>query len=160
MTGGDGRTPGPGVWAGPEPDSWMGTVCNVSAFLAGFSLAAVVVIADGPDHFRWPGVAVLALTVGSVVLILVAQGSRWGAYYYERYSPRWRTAIWALYHGGIVALLVGLGAAMAPRDGAGGQQGLRWAATCVAWSAVVVEVVFTAATLLRRDTGKSKIAPT
>jgi hypothetical protein len=30
----------------------MGTVTNVSAFLAGFSLASVVVIADGPDHFR------------------------------------------------------------------------------------------------------------
>jgi hypothetical protein len=62
-----------------RPDSGMSTVTNVSGFLAGFSLAAVVVIADAPEHFRWPGLAVLALTIASVVLIVVAQASRRGA---------------------------------------------------------------------------------
>ena len=38
-------------------DPWMSPVTSVSAFLAGFSLASVVVIADGPEHFRWPGAA-------------------------------------------------------------------------------------------------------
>jgi hypothetical protein len=92
-------------------DPWMSTVTSVAAFLAGFSLASVVVIADGPEHFRWPGVAALALTIASVVLILAAQGSRRGAYYYERSTEGWRRLIWAMYHGGIIALLVGLGGA-------------------------------------------------
>jgi hypothetical protein len=56
----------------------MSTVTNMSAFLAGFSLAAVVVIVDGSEHFRWPGVALLALAVGSVMLILAVQSSRLG----------------------------------------------------------------------------------
>jgi hypothetical protein len=63
---GDGHT--------PDSDPWMSNVTNVSAFLAGFSLAAVVVIADRPQHFRWPGVAMLALTAGSVALVLAVQG--------------------------------------------------------------------------------------
>ena len=36
-------------------DPWMTTVTSVSGFLAGFSLASVVVIADAPEHFRWSG---------------------------------------------------------------------------------------------------------
>jgi hypothetical protein len=128
----------------------MSTVTSVSAFLAGFSLAAVVVIADAPEHFRWAGVAVLALTIASVVLIVVAQASRLGAYYYERYKDaarsreyreKWRTRIWALYHAGIIALLAGLGAALVPRDGVGGQQGLRWLAACVAGVTAIGEVL-------------------
>ncbi len=89
----------------------------MSAFLAGFSLASVVVIADGPEHFRWPGVAMLALTSASVVLILTAQGSR---YYRKSYREEWRPRIWAAYRVGIFALLVGFGAALAPLEGAAG----------------------------------------
>src|ERR1700730_3617299 len=48
---------------------WMRTVGNVWGFLAGFSLATVVMISDAPDRFRWPGVAALALTIGVVVLV-------------------------------------------------------------------------------------------
>jgi hypothetical protein len=133
-----------------RPDAWMGTVTSVAAFLAGFSLASVVVIADGPDHFRWPGTAALALTIASVVLVWAAQGSRNGAYYYEKYRPHWRRVIWVAYHGGIVALLVGLGAALAPRDGVGPQQGLRWAAAYFAFAAAVVEVGLAFRTVFRK----------
>ena len=62
----------------PRADPWMTTVTNVSAFLAGFSLAGVVVIGSTPGSFRWPGTAALALTIGSVMLVGAAQGSRNG----------------------------------------------------------------------------------
>ena len=141
-------------------DPWMGTVTNVSGFLAGFSLAAVVVIADAPEHFRWPGVAVLALTAASVVLIGTVQWSRNGAHYYERYSERWRRGIWVAYHVGIVALLAGLGAALAPLEGragmpgVAGQQGLRWAALSVAFAAAVLEMFIVIQTLVNRAAGR------
>ena len=134
----------------------MGTVTTVSGFLAGFSLAAVVVIADAPEHFRWPGVAVLALTVASAVLIGTVQWARNGAYYYERYSKRWRHGIWVAYHGGIIALLAGLGAALAPMEGkagtpgVAGQQSLRWAALSVAFAAAFVEMLIVIQTLFNR----------
>jgi hypothetical protein len=77
------------------------------------------------------GVAELALTIASVVLVLAAQGSRRGAYYDEDYHESWRRVIWLAYHGVIVALLAGLAAALAPKEGmagdagVAGQQGLR-----------------------------------
>ena len=136
-------------------DPWMNTVTNMSAFLAGFSLAAVVVIADGSEHFRWPGVALLALAVGSVLLILAVQSSRLGAYDSEDSSQNWRDLIWALYHVGIIALMVGLGAALAPRDGAGEQQGLRWVAAGFAFAAAVLEAVVTVSSWIKEHSGAS-----
>jgi zinc transporter ZupT len=48
----------------------MSTVTNVSGFLAGFSLATAVVIADAPEHFRLcvPRISSAALT-SSVALV-------------------------------------------------------------------------------------------
>jgi hypothetical protein len=137
-------------------DPWMGTVTTVSGFLAGFSLAAVVVIADAPEHFRWPGVAVLALTIASVMLIGAVHASRNGAYYYEHFRMPWRHGIWVLYHGGIMALLAGLGAALAPlggeaeKPGVAGQQVLRWAALGVAFAAVLADMVNVGRTLYQQ----------
>lgn len=140
-----------------EPDWGMSTATSVSAFLAGFSLAAVVLIAGDAGKFRWPGVAALALTIGSVVLIVVAQASRRGAHYWvkypgnekksDMYRDKWRPRLWTLYQVGVIALLAGLGAALAPRDGMGGQQVLRWLAVCVAFLAAIGEalVAFTPA---------------
>jgi hypothetical protein len=71
-------------------DPWASTVNNMSVFLAGFSLASVVVIADGADHFRWPGVAVLILTFASVMLLVSVQEARRAARYYEWNSRKWR----------------------------------------------------------------------
>ena len=132
-------------------DPWMSTVTTVSAFLAGFSLASVVVIADGPEHFRWPGAAALALTIASVLLLAAAQEARRGARYYSRYKARWRRVIWAVYHAGIVMLLAGLGAALPPRPGPGTQLGLRWGAMWVAFAAAAVEFGLSFWVLVRRE---------
>jgi hypothetical protein len=121
-------------------DPWISTVINVSGFLAGFSLASVVVISDGPEHFRWPGVSVLAFTIASVVLLAAAQEARRADRYYKKYKAWWRRVIWAAYHVGIVMLLVGLGAALAPRPGPGMQLGLRWFAMGVAFGSALVEL--------------------
>jgi hypothetical protein len=86
-----------------------------------------------------------------VVLVGAAQGSRNGAYSYQKYRPHWRRVIWVAYHGGIIALAVGLGAALAPRDGAGPQQGRRWAAAYFAFAAAVVEVGLAFRTASRQD---------
>jgi hypothetical protein len=143
-----------------DPDPWMTTVVNVSGFLAGFSLATVVVISDAPEHFRWPGVAVLALAIGAVVLVGAAQLSRKGAYYGGGdFREHRRTVVWVMYHAGAVALLAGLGAALVPLEGkagqagVAGQQGLRWAAACVAFAAAFGEVVFALITLVKRLKG-------
>jgi uncharacterized membrane protein YhaH (DUF805 family) len=122
-------------------DPWMSTVTNVSGFLAGFSLATVVAISDASEHFRWPGWAALGLTIASVVLIVAAQESRQGAYYYEKSTKRARHVIWVLYHVGIIALLAGLGAALAPHGGAGMQVSVRWVAMWGAFLAAFVEVL-------------------
>jgi hypothetical protein len=151
-----GKASGDGDGSKNMADLWIGSVTNVSTFLAGFSLASAVVIADGPEHFRWPGVAVLALTIASVVLIWAVQESRHGARYYEKYSERSRHVIWVAYHVGIIGLLVGLGAARAPRDGVGGQQGLRWAAACVAFSAALGDGAIAVKALVKPDPGTSK----
>jgi hypothetical protein len=132
-------------------DPWIGTVVGVSVFLGGFSLASVVVISDGPQHFRWPGVAVLVLTFASVVLLVSAQEARRASRYYRKYTARWRSGIWGAYHVGIVALLAGLGTALPPRPGEGTQPGLRWAAMWVAFTAAAFEVVFAIWVACRRE---------
>jgi hypothetical protein len=55
-----------------------------------------------------------------------------------------------LYHVGIVALLAGLAAALAPRDGVGGQQALRWVAVCVAFAAAGGEMILVVKTVVGR----------
>ena len=86
------------------------------------------------------------MTVGSALLILAAQASRWGAFYYGGYRTWMRTVIWGAYHVGLVALLAGLGAALAPLEGkagtpgVAGQQFLRWLAVWVAFGAAAFEV--------------------
>jgi hypothetical protein len=95
-------------------DPWISSVVGVSVFLGGFSLASVVVISDAWKDFRWPGTAVLVLTVASVVLLLSAQEARRAARFYTKYKAAWRRAIWVTYHVGIITLLAGLGTALPP----------------------------------------------
>jgi len=132
-------------------DPWVSTVNNMSAFLAGFSLASVVVITDGFEHFRWPGVAVLALTIASVMLLVAVQEARRASRFYEKYSDRWRRVVWLVYHLGIVALLVGLGAALPPPGGVGTQQLLRWVAVWLAFAAAFVEAVLAIRAAIKPD---------
>jgi hypothetical protein len=120
-------------------DPWVSTVGTMSAFLAGFSLASVVVITDGHEHFRWPGAAVLVLTIASVMLLVAVQEARRAARFYGKSSGKWRRGIWLMYHLGIIALLAGLGAALPPLKGVGIQEFLRWFAAWLAFAAAFVE---------------------
>ena len=131
-------------------DPWISTVVGVSVFLGGFSLASVVVISDGSEHFRWPGVAVLVLTVASVVLLLSAQEARRAIRYYKKYKARWRRGIWVAYHVGIIALLAGLGTALPPRPGPGTELDWRWGAMWVAFGAALVELICVGWVLAKR----------
>jgi hypothetical protein len=151
----DGGADGFGGRHKPRDDPWMTTVTNVAGFLAGFSLATVVLIASAPGSFLWPGVAVLALTIASVVLVGAAQWSRNGAYYYEEYRQHWRDMIWFLYHVGVIALLAGVGAALVPKPDAG-QPGLRQAAACIAFVAAFAELTFTFRTPVKRRKERTK----
>jgi hypothetical protein len=120
-------------------DPWVDTVRNMSVFLGGFSLASVVIITDGFEHFRWPGVAVLALTIASVVFLVAGQEGRRAHRSFGKGSGTWRGRIWVVYHLGIVALFAGLGAALPPLGGVGTQQTLRWCAVWLAFAAAFVE---------------------
>jgi hypothetical protein len=121
-------------------DRWKSTITNVSGFLGGFSLASVVVISAGPDSFRWPGWAALVLAIASVLLLAAAQEARRASRQYSERHEGWHRVIWVAYHTGIVALLAGLGAALAPKADAVTQLGLRWGAMWVAFGAAAVEL--------------------
>ena len=123
-------------------DPWMSTVTNVSGFLAGFSLASVVVIAGGPGVFRWPGWAVLALTIASMVLIVAAQESRQGAYYYEKSTKEGALRYMGPVSRGHRCAAGRPGRGWGPAGGAGVQVSLRWVAMWGAFLAAFAEVLF------------------
>ena len=144
-----------------SPDPWAKSVGETAApILAGFSITVVIVVSDDARDFRWPGWAILALTVSAIALIGALQsakyaqglwpganrprGSQWWTHtrYFEL-NPAERITWWAkwtrwFYHLGLAALLAGLAFTLAPPDGAG-QGGLRWAASVLAFFAFAVE---------------------
>jgi hypothetical protein len=132
-------------------DRWKSTITNVSGFLGGFSLASVVVISAGPDSFRWPGWAALVLAIASVLLLAAAQEARRASRQYSERHEGWHRVIWVAYHTGIVALLAGLGAALAPKADAVTQLGLRWGAMWVAFGAAAVELFLAFVSAVRPD---------
>lgn len=134
-----------------SPDLWVKTVGTVAApLLAGFSLASVIAVTDGVDHFRWPGGAVLLLTIASVLLIGAVVYARHAARGYSSHYRGWRRAVWLMYHLGITALLGGLGLALAPKNGVGTQEHLRWAASGIALVACAAEFVNSLSTAVRK----------
>jgi hypothetical protein len=53
---------------------WVDSVGSATLpLLAGFSTASVIVVSDDAANFRWPGAAILALTIAAVVLIAAVQ---------------------------------------------------------------------------------------
>jgi hypothetical protein len=116
------------------------TVINVSGFLAGFSLASIIVMTGDPQKFRWPGLAALFLTIAAVVLILTAQRSQLVVRNPRRYE-KWRGWIFVLYHAGTGILLAGLATALAPQ-GTGTEARLLWVASGIAWAACIVELAY------------------
>lgn len=135
----------PGTIAPGEPGAWT-------------ALIRRSLFTDGAGHFLWPGMAVLTLTIALVVLFVAGQEARRAARYYEKYSPKWRSGIWAVYHVGIVMLLVGLGAALASHPGMGTQRTLRWVSVVLAFVAAFVELILAVRVVwkTRKDTAKGK----
>lgn len=150
----------------------LDAVGNVAApLLAGFSLASVVVIASDPSHFRWPGAAMLALTIAAVLLVNALQCSfharrdLWSADDVRAWwpeldeHPEWEERLrheqdaafrrwqqWSgwttrLYNAGILALLIGLVCVLPPVEG-GSNQVYRWLATAFAGAATVGELIW------------------
>jgi hypothetical protein len=118
----------------------INTVVNVSGFLAGFSLASIIVMTGDPKKFRWPGWATLFLTIAAVVLILTAQRSQLVVRNYHRYK-KWRYWIFVLYHAGTGILLAGLATALAPGHGST-EEDLRWVASGIAWAGCIAELAY------------------
>ena len=144
-------------------DDWIRSVGETAApVLAGFSVTVVIVVSDDADHFRWPGLASLLLTVAAIALIAAVQcakyarvmrwsganrttsSSWWTQARYFSLSQQQRTTFWrqmtrGFYHLGLSALLAGLAFALAPQHGGGTQQVLRWVASGLAFAACAIE---------------------
>ena len=118
-------------------DLFIKAVGDVAApLLAGFSLASVIMVTASIGQFRWPGGAILLLTIAAVSFIATV-----------RYRTRWARnpkglkpiQLWFLYHLGIIALLGGLGLALFPRYGVGMEENLRRVASGIAFAACAAE---------------------
>jgi hypothetical protein len=156
--------------------AWVESVGGVATpLLGGFSLASVIVVSDDAAMFRWPGLAILALTLAAVVLIAAVQfaqvarrcykaradlptsgrrrneqsdlvpkftedgyDERAEALHQAQWMSKWTRR---LYHWGIVALLLGLALALAPKQG-GIEGGLRWLAVATAAVVLILQVKF------------------
>jgi hypothetical protein len=139
---------------GDARSGWIKSVGDVAApLLAGFSFTSVVAISGDAARYRWPGLTVLALTLAAILLILAVQSAK---YAYPTPGPapgarppagrgrhwpaeRWRLVMRNSYHAGIVALLLGLAFALAPKQAAPGQDVLRWAASYLAFATCAAE---------------------
>lgn len=124
--------PGPEQSAEAELRQWIRAVGDVTTpLLAGFSVASVIVVSDDAGNFRWPGATILVLAIAAITLIAAVQCAYHTRLYLSTDPPwgaRWAKGTRIFYHGGIVALLAGLGLALAPPHGTGTEAGLRWLA--------------------------------
>ncbi len=131
---------------GNDRVGWIKSVGEIAApLLAGFSFTSVIAISGDADHFRRPGLTALALTLASVLLILAVQSAKYAdPKRHPAPGRHWSTERWHLvmrnsYHAGIVALLLGLAFALAPKQATAGQDALRWAASYLAFAACGAE---------------------
>jgi MFS family permease len=143
-------------------DAWIKSVGQISApVLAGFSITVVIVVSDDARNFRWPGWAILALTVAAIALIATLQAAkhalqnRWPRVdrigkpkwlkhvSYLKLTPEERAWFWRkrtrnFYHSGLTALLIGLAFTLAPPTGAV-EEAPRWFASGLALVACLIE---------------------
>jgi len=126
--------------------------------LAGFSFTSAIIVSDDAVNFRWPGPAIVTLGFASVVLIASVQS----AYIVrlkllsgaetpqadvgdavssqaDQGGVKWARGMRRAYHCGIVALLAGLGLAIAPLHDNGIEDGLRWFASSIAFAGCAAE---------------------
>jgi hypothetical protein len=141
-----------GPATGPRNEGYLGRWIYVVGgvtipLLAGFSVTSVLVVTSDAAKFRWSGPAILALTIASVALIASVQCTYIARLYLppqaeassnprfsDKKGKRWARWTQITYHCGIVALLAGLGLALAPLHAKGVENGLRWLATGLAFS--------------------------
>jgi hypothetical protein len=142
---------------------WFDAIGNVvTPLLAGFSVSAVIVVSDDASNFRWPGPAILALTIAGTVLIAAIQCAYHGRIWTTRSSGPpaplhlilWKNrdasemglffTQWTrrAYNGGVVALLAGLALAIPPPHGSGIQANFRWFASGIAFAACATEMAW------------------
>ena len=147
---------------------WVDSVSSATLpLLAGFSTTSVVVVADDAQNFRWSGWTVLFLAIAAVVLIAAVQFayharialSEWceqvdakvmstpsqdlrhqDADY--RQGVHWAKWTRGAYDFGLLALLLGLGLAVAPYHVTGGEANTRWFAAAFAFLACVLEFIW------------------
>lgn len=172
-------------WRKPAPLSYGNAIDSVGSvaapLLAGFSLASVIVVSDDSANFRWPGAAILALTIAAVMFVGAVQCSYnarqylWSASDVSSWWPEvkagteledllrdeqaeafrrwtaWSRWIRITYNYGILALLAGLGLGLAPLHGNGAQAAMRWVSMGVAFAACAGEVSWFVAVAWRRS---------
>jgi hypothetical protein len=116
--------------------------------LAGFSLTSVIVVSDDAANFRWQGLTVCFLGLASVVLILAVQFQYLARFAFSSgvetsgatSGEAWAKRLRIAYYCGTVALLAGLGLALAPSHGNGVENTLRWVASGIAFAGCAAEV--------------------
>jgi len=108
----DAEDQAPGLDAAKQ--RWAESVGNVaSPVLAGFSLASVVLVAGDPQKYYRAGAAIVSLTVAAITLIGALQSSKY-VHREDAHAEGWYHGTRVLYHGGILALLLGLGFVLVP----------------------------------------------
>ena len=138
------------VWARLE--AWVRSVGTTTLpLLAGFSTTSVVVVADGSDHFRWPGITICLLTAAAALLILAVQRAYHTCMLLADGSPQsddeHRAAVWLqvirtrfFYRIGVLSFLAGLALAVAPLHRVmHAEDWFRWAGTFIAGAVAVIE---------------------
>lgn len=136
---------------GDEPASlsksdlrWAKSIGNVAApLLAGFSLTAVIAISEDAGKFRWADAAIPSLAVAAVTLIAAVQLAK-GVHKEDLKKVRRCGQAYIAYHAGLVALMLGLGFALAPLHVVGSPAGPRWAACGIALAAATGQFIASA----------------
>ena len=172
-------------WRKPVPLAYGNAIDSIgsvaSPLLAGFSLATIILVSSNAKSFRWPGAAILVLTIAAVTLIGTVQFAYnarqylWSGADVLNWWPemassseletllrdeqaeafhRWeRWASWTrvAYSCGIIALVAGLALALPPKHGSGVQDSLRWIGAGVAFFACAGEASWIIAVSLHRS---------
>jgi len=118
--------------------TWADSVGTVaSPLLAGFSLASVIAVVEEPTKFYWEGATIIGLTVAAITLIAAVQTSKY-VHPEDLHAEGWYHGTRALYHTGILALLLSLGFALVP----GSPDWPRGVACGLALAAALGEAIF------------------
>jgi hypothetical protein len=161
----------PSPYGAPAAAETLSTIA--APLLGGFSVALAGVVMQADEAFRFPGVALLLLSIATVLLLLCVQCGFWARHHfatpdqmiawwrdYEASPQRQRMVVleqrrsydlykrWAgrarrAYRYGILAFMAGIMVTLVP-EGTGWQPRIRWAAVAVMGAAVVAEVLWMA----------------